>query len=631
MRILKSILITSISLFLLAACERSASSNNAASTLDPLYTQQAMTAQAQVGTQGVPGLLPAGTTVPSQAVTIATPIYAPTATIAGAAQPPAALMTSLCDAVGFIADVNAPDGTDFAPSTAFTKTWRLKNVGTCTWTTGYKLVWVSGDPIGAVYPVALNSTVAPGQQIDLSANMVAPATAGNYKGNWMLQNASGQNFALGATASQPFWVQIDVASPGGSTGYDFVANMCSAAWSSGAGALNCPGSDGNSSGFELQVSNPQLENGSTDTAPGLVTAPQSVSNGYIQGVYPPYTVKSGDHFRSKVNCQYGATSCDVYFQLQYKTTGGQVITYWQFHEKYEGLYYAADIDLGPLAGQNLQFILRVQAFGGSSNNRALWGTPRIESGGSVPPPSGCTDKAAFIADVTIPDNTVFAPNTSFTKTWRLKNVGSCTWTTGYKLNWVSGNPMNAVYPVVFTSSIAPGQSVDVSANMVSPSTAGSYQGNWMLQNASGTNFGIGSTGTSQFWVLIQVGGTPTTPVPTACDKAAFVADVTVPDYTVFSPNTAFTKTWRLKNVGTCTWTTSYKLIWVSGNPMGAVYPVVFTSSVAPGQTVDISANMAAPSSAGTYQSNWMLQNASGANFGIGSSGTSAFWVLIQVK
>jgi uncharacterized repeat protein (TIGR01451 family) len=560
---------------------------------------------------------------------------------------PALAWTTYCDAAAFVADVTVADGTDFAPGTAFTKTWRLKNVGTCTWTTSYSLTWVSGDPMSAVYPVALTANVAPGSSVDVSANMVAPASNGTYKGFWQLKNASGQLFGIGSTASSPFWVLIDVATAA-TVGLDFVSTMCSASWSSGAGALGCPGTDGNASGFELQITSPQLENGTTDSAPGLLTNPQAVSNGYIMGVYPEYLVKSGDRFQSIVNCQYGATTCNVYFQLQYQVGSGPITTFWQFREKYEGLYYRANLDLSPLAGQTVKFILRAQAYGGSTNNRALWGSPRIASftsGGtppptsppstpppSTPPPSGCTDKASFIADITVPDYTIFAPNVAFTKTWRLKNTGTCTWTTSYKLTWVSGNALSAVYPVAFTTTVSPGQTVDLSANMVSPAANGTYQGNWMLQNASGTTFGIGSSGTGQFWVLIRVsGGATATPPPASCDRASFVADVTVPDYTVFAPSTAFLKTWRLKNVGTCTWTTSYKLVFVSGSQMSAPATVAFPTTVAPGATVDLSANMVAPVSAGTYQGNWMLQNASGVYFGIGSSGTGVFWVLIQVS
>ena len=54
-----------------------------------------------------------------------------------------------------------------------------------------------------------------------------------------------------------------------------------------------------------------------------------------------------------------------------------------------------------------------------------------------------------------------------------------------------------------------------------------------------------------------------------CDWAQFIADVTVPDGTTYTPGATFQKTWRLKNIGTCTWTTSYALIFDSGNQLGA--------------------------------------------------------------
>ena len=54
-----------------------------------------------------------------------------------------------CDWAQFITDATVPDGTSFAPGTAFRKTWRLRNIGTCTWTTGYSLVYDSGEKFSA--------------------------------------------------------------------------------------------------------------------------------------------------------------------------------------------------------------------------------------------------------------------------------------------------------------------------------------------------------------------------------------------------------------------------------------------------------------------------------------------------
>ena len=52
--------------------------------------------------------------------------------------------------------------------------------------------------------------------------------------------------------------------------------------------------------------------------------------------------------------------------------------------------------------------------------------------------------AQFIADVTVPDGTNYAPGTTFKKTWRLKNIGTCAWgSTDVSLIFDSGERMGA--------------------------------------------------------------------------------------------------------------------------------------------------------------------------------------------
>jgi uncharacterized repeat protein (TIGR01451 family) len=540
----------------------------------------------------------------------------------------------------FISDVTVPDGTNFAANTPFTKIWRLKNIGNSTWTSAFSVVFISGEMMSSVSPQFLTTNVIPGQSVDISVNMVAPANPGTYQGFWALKNASGVLFGIGPSANSPFWVKITVGTgvPTGGVVYDFVTNAGSANWLSQTSSLPYPGNPIDTNGSVTLLSNPQLENGTTVSTPGLETRPNNTSSGFIKGVYPEFYVQSTDRFKATISCPYNAPGCNLYFQLDYQIGSGAVSTYWSFREKADGLYYNADIDLSLLAGKNVKFILTVFNDGAySDNDKGLWVAPRLERGSTPPvtppPPSGCTDKVAFIADVTVPDYTNFAPNTAFTKTWRLKNIGTCTWTTSYATTYISGDPMSAVYPVAMPYSVAPGQSVDVSVNMVSPSVSGTYKGNWGLKNAAGTIFSLGTYANIPFWVLINVGGggTSPTPVPGACtNKAAFVSDVTVPDNSYLAANTAFTKIWRLKNTGTCTWTTAYSTTFVSGDPMSAVYPVALPYTVVPGQSVDVAVNMVAPSYAGTYKGNWSLKSNTGQIFALGAAANVPFYVLIQV-
>ena len=169
------------------------------------------------------------------------------------------VQAATCYWAQFIADVTVPDGTNYAPGTAFQKTWRLKNVGSCAWS-DVSLIFDSGQQMGAPSSSALSTTVNPGQTVDITANMTAPSSAGHYFGYYKFKSNSGGVFGIGAFANKSFWVEINVAGTTG-TGYDFTANAASATWTSGAGSLSFPGADGSANGFALKRDNPKLENG----------------------------------------------------------------------------------------------------------------------------------------------------------------------------------------------------------------------------------------------------------------------------------------------------------------------------------------------------------------------------------
>jgi uncharacterized repeat protein (TIGR01451 family) len=278
-----------------------------------------------------------------------------------------------------------------AGGAAFVKTWRVKNVGSCTWTTSYRLVFAGGYYMGVTASAFnLPTSVAPGASIDLSVNMIAPITPGIYYSYWRLRNASGTDFGVGAGGTSTFFVKINVLSSY-SSAYSFAANAGSAAWSSGAGALPFPGTDGDARGFALPLGSHQMEDG-LSSPEGLLTFPQYVTDGYIQGIYPAFTVQNGDHFQSYVGCQFhGPSNCYVIFRLSYQVGAGPVTTLKTAAEKLDGLVYRMDVDLSALAGQSVKFILRVEAFGSASGDRAVWSAPRlVRSGVPVPPPPSPT-------------------------------------------------------------------------------------------------------------------------------------------------------------------------------------------------------------------------------------------------
>jgi hypothetical protein len=103
-------------------------------------------------------------------------------------------------------------------------------------------------------------------------------------------------------------------------------------------------------------------------------------------------------------------------------------------------------------------------------------------------------------------------------------------------------------------------------------------------------------------------------VISACDNSAYVSDVTISDGTEMAPGESFTKTWLFENTGTCTWSTSYSITYVSGSAMSGS-TTVLDESVSPGEQVSISVEMVAPTSEGDYTGYWKIQNAAGTTFG----------------
>ncbi len=117
----------------------------------------------------------------------------------------------VCDMAGFVEDVSIPDGTDVEAGTTFTKTWRVRNDGTCTWNADYRVVFSDGDALGGPDSAEfVTEDIAPGDTIDVSIEFVAPDDPGNHTGYWKLENDEGGVFGIGASGS-PFWVEIDIA------------------------------------------------------------------------------------------------------------------------------------------------------------------------------------------------------------------------------------------------------------------------------------------------------------------------------------------------------------------------------------------------------------------------------------
>ncbi len=160
---------------------------NAAASLTPLASPTAEATQPPAETPTVTVTLTLGT--------ILTP---------GAIGTPA----GLCDVFRFVADVNYPDDTPVTPGQDFLKTWRIRNVGACTWGAGYQVVYGGYTEKMSGLPQAITSVVQPNEEVEVSVQFKAPTKPGTYVSAWTMANPQGVAFF--DERGKPFYIRIVV-------------------------------------------------------------------------------------------------------------------------------------------------------------------------------------------------------------------------------------------------------------------------------------------------------------------------------------------------------------------------------------------------------------------------------------
>jgi hypothetical protein len=344
---------------------------------DLLKTYAAETIQAQL-TLVATGLQP--TVTPGQSEATATQITENTFTPSPEFTATPSATQGVCERADFEEDVNYPDNSVLDPGEEFTKTWRLENTGTCTWNSSYAIVFDEGDAMsGPAASPLTSSSVAPGEMVDVSVDLVAPETPGTYQGYWMLRNPAGQEFGLGEDGDKNFWVKIKIEPQTGIT-YDFNVQAKSAAWigSGGGSAVEVPfdGDEEDPDGVAKLKNDFVLENGSL-SGWALVTGPKKTNEGRITGTFPKYTIEDNDHFRAKLGFQEKCQDGQVTLQFSIKE-GNTVQKLGEWEKSCDGVLNHVEIDLSAHSGKEVQFVLDVLADGSPEDDLIVWGSARIE-------------------------------------------------------------------------------------------------------------------------------------------------------------------------------------------------------------------------------------------------------------
>ena len=387
---IRPILFFASMLLLLTACNFPGSAVQPTTGPDLIYTAAAQTLSAQY-TQvaaGTPIIIATATPTspvvvqPTETSLPPTNTTAPTNTSVPPTQTPVPIP---CDRGQFDSDVSVPDNTEIAAGTTFVKTWKIKNNGSCTWTSGYAMVFYSGDAMsGPASSPITNGTVPPGSTVEISVSLIAPTTPGTYKGNWRLRNAGGAIFGIGSNADQSFWVQIKSVAPtptpsptpAFTLSFDFIARGPDAAWRNASTQIPWGDPPEDHAGVAVNVTNVKMEDGKTYSSL-LATYPQRTNDGRIAGKYPAYTIQANDHLRTRIGLRGTCGTSSLKFQLRY-IEGTSTVTIGEWLETCDGNLTSLDVNLSALVGHTVQFELVVIAVGTPDSYAALWITPRIE-------------------------------------------------------------------------------------------------------------------------------------------------------------------------------------------------------------------------------------------------------------
>jgi hypothetical protein len=159
-------------------------------------------------------------------------------------------------------------------------------------------------------------------------------------------------------------------------------------------------------------------------------------------------------------------------------------------------------------------------------------------------------------------------------------------------------------------SATPSPSPQPSATVGLPTLEGVGQGD------TGVNVDV-SVMTATTMATLSVPGTSSTQAPaagvTSGDAAEWVSNDPADGSTV-ATGQKFDIRWTVRNTGTTTWNKNYMIRWYAGEKMAEKLSYNFREETAPDGTTTLIIDGLAPSSAGEYQTTWVLTNEQGQNF-----------------
>ncbi|MFN8487229.1 MAG: NBR1-Ig-like domain-containing protein [Caldilineaceae bacterium] len=449
-----------------------------------------------------------------------------------------------------VADVTIPDDTEVGPGTTFVKTWRLRNDGTCSWgqnNTLKTITFVDGDNLRAEEAGAFPGETPPGAMTDVYVTLHAPAQPGVYTSRWKLLvvDGAGRQQAIGVgRTGQAFYARIKVSAtlPPATTPsrIEFGPGV-----TSGRIEDNLLGGELRTYVIKALQDQIMLVN-LTPADPDFVVRVKG-QNGVVPPALNPLNATWVGRLPSTQDylIQLQANTKNTHYvltvtipeRIQFKpgataatlagvTNGSHFYSLRAQQGQTMSVKFTAPRPLGfMIYGLEDGAVLHRQADGGAGWSGKLTTTQaylvQVDQGNrgpasytmqvTIPPITGgpptCVDKITFIADVTVPDNTHFAPGATFTKVWRVRNDGNCAWGPAeaiHGIGFVDGARLGVRDVAPMRNYTPPGFTADVGIEMVAPQAPGVYVSNWKFLHGNGDLLGVGAQGNRPIYVKIIV-------------------------------------------------------------------------------------------------------------------------------
>ncbi|NLX11732.1 MAG: peptidoglycan DD-metalloendopeptidase family protein [Chloroflexi bacterium] len=332
------------------------------------------------------------------------------------------------DEASYVADITIEDGTVIQPGERFVKTWRVRNSGTTTWDESYGLRFCSDDRMGGPESVTLPHAAAPGETVEVSVPLVAPASPGRHRSTWKLANGQGHIFEYDLYAE----IQVPVkATP--------TEGLNEARW---VADVTVP------DGMQMQpgerfIKTWRVRNSGTTTWDA----------GYTLAFFGDDRMDGPDNVPLPP-ARPGET-VEVSIPLVAPGHPGMHRSTWKPRDP-QGRFF--EFDLFAL----IEVVDPLQA------TRQL-------------------NELSWVADVTVPDGTDLLPGERFVKTWRMRNTGTTAWSSGYTLAFFGDDRMGGPDSVPLPP-LKPGEMADISIELTAPTTPGQHKSTWKGRDLRGKFF-----------------------------------------------------------------------------------------------------------------------------------------------